>query len=181
MKHSVQDMRQLALKPQDVVTAVHLAVNRAQPARSFARLGESLVMSASEAHASVQRGVVCGLLTREFGELQANRSALMELLVHGIRYVFPPIFGSVVRGLRTGAYVQPLAAHFPNENGTVIVWPDPDGPDRGMSLCPLYPTVPVAARHDPSLHEALALVDAVRAGSARERELAIHFLQEQFR
>ncbi len=174
-------MRQLALKPQDVVTAVQLALGRAETAMSFARLGESLVMSASEAHAAVQRGVLCGLVAREFGELQTNRSALMELLVHGIRHVFPPIFGPVARGVRTGAYVQALAEHFPKDDGALIVWPDPEGLDRGVSLCPLYPTVPVAARRDPRLHEALALVDAVRAGNARERELAIGLLQEKFR
>lgn len=161
--------------------AVRIALSRAEPAMSFARLGESLAISASEAHACVQRGAVCGLVTRESGELLANRSALMELLVHGIRYVFPPVFGSMVLGVRTGAYVQPLADHFPQEQGTVIVWPDPEGADRGISLCPLYPTVPVAARRDPRLHEALALVDAIRAGSARERELAIKLLPEHFR
>lgn len=181
MKSSAQSMRQLALKPQDVVTAVRLAVGRTEQALSFARLGDALAISASEAHASVQRGIVCGLVTKEFGELRANRAALMELLVHGIRYVFPPIFGTVVRGMRTSAYVGALATHFPQEDGSLIVWPDPEGTDRGVSLCPLYPTVPVAARRDQKLHEALALVDAVRAGSARERELATTLLQDCLR
>lgn len=181
MKPSTQSMRQAALKPQDVVTAVRLALGRAEDTMSYARLGESLAMSASEAHASVQRGVLCGLVVREFGELHANRTALFELLVHGLRYVFPPIFGPMVRGLRTSAYVGTLADHFPKEEGNLIVWPDDEGPDRGLSLCPLYPAVPIAAKRDPRLHESLALVDAVRSGSARERELAINLLQESFR
>ena len=38
-------------------------------------------------------------------------------------------------------------------------------------LEPLYKSVPRAARADAQLYEWLALVDAVRAGRAREREL----------
>jgi hypothetical protein len=46
------------------------------------------------------------------------------------------------------------------------------------SLPPLYPTVPQASRNDPRLHDALALVDALRAGAAREREMARELFKE---
>jgi hypothetical protein len=49
---------------------------------------------------------------------------------------------------------------------------------RGVSLLPLYPTVPQASRNDPRLHDALALVDALRAGAAREREMARELFKE---
>ncbi len=39
-------------------------------------------------------------------------------------------------------------------------------------LKPIYETVPAAAQRDPSLHEMLALVDALRIGRARERAMA---------
>jgi DNA-binding NarL/FixJ family response regulator len=39
-------------------------------------------------------------------------------------------------------------------------------------LAPLYPSVPSAARRDARLYELLVLVDAIRAGQAREREIA---------
>jgi hypothetical protein len=52
------------------------------------------------------------------------------------------------------------------------VWPSPDGEHRGVSLEPLYKTVPIAARRDPILYEILALLDALRDGRAREKRFA---------
>ena len=59
------------------------------------------------------------------------------------------------------------------------VWPDPHGTRRGMTLHPLYPSVPEAARRNPALYELLALFDAVRAGSPRERALALPLIEER--
>jgi hypothetical protein len=59
------------------------------------------------------------------------------------------------------------------------VWPDKNGTVRGVALAPLYPTVPEAARRDSNLYELLALFDAVRAGQAREREIAQKQLAER--
>jgi len=41
-----------------------------------------------------------------------------------------------------------------------------------VGLEPLYKNVPYAALRDPALYELLALVDAIRDGRARERNLA---------
>ena len=60
-----------------------------------------------------------------------------------------------------------------------VVWADPEGKVRGEALEPLYPSVPRAARADEALYELLALVDAVRAGRARERELAVAALRKR--
>jgi hypothetical protein len=42
-----------------------------------------------------------------------------------------------------------------------------------MTLHPLYPTVPDAASRNPQLYELLVIVDALRAGSPRERAIAL--------
>jgi hypothetical protein len=55
--------------------------------------------------------------------------------------------------------------------------PHPAGPVRGESLEPLYPRAPDAAQKNADLYEAFALIDAIRAGSAREREHAIPLLK----
>src|SRR5262249_33796620 len=52
------------------------------------------------------------------------------------------------------------------------VWPWPKGDIRGVALKPLYKTAPVAALRDPLLYELLALVDSIRNGRARERNVA---------
>ena len=56
------------------------------------------------------------------------------------------------------------------------VWPYKDGSVRGEALHPIYPSVPDAALRNPALHELLALFDAIRGGSFRERALAIKML-----
>ena len=43
---------------------------------------------------------------------------------------------------------------------------------RGLGIEPLYPTAPGAALRNEKLYELLALVDALRAGRARERTFA---------
>ena len=44
---------------------------------------------------------------------------------------------------------------------------------------PLYPTVIQVIQSDASMYELLALVDAVRVGRARERNLAMELLRER--
>ena len=62
-----------------------------------------------------------------------------------------------------------------------LVWPDPEGPERGQAFSPLYKSAPKAARKDAILYEYLVIVDAIRGGGARERELAIKALEMRFR
>jgi len=55
----------------------------------------------------------------------------------------------------------------------------PEGIMRGVGLLPLYENLPLAARDDEKFYELLALFDALRAGQARERELANKLLEER--
>jgi hypothetical protein len=57
------------------------------------------------------------------------------------------------------------------------VWPSADGGARGYALEPLYRTAPTAAQRDTSVHEVLALIDALREGGVRERELGLRELR----
>jgi hypothetical protein len=43
---------------------------------------------------------------------------------------------------------------------------------RGESFSPLYKSAPSAAKKDSKLYQLLALVDAIRGGRARERDIA---------
>ena len=52
------------------------------------------------------------------------------------------------------------------------VWPSPKGKDRGVSLTPIYKTLPEAALGDPGLYELASLVDMIRSDRAREKALA---------
>jgi hypothetical protein len=163
------------LKPQDVVVLLKLA-SRGDAAWTYPVLALELGMSASEVHASVKRAIHAGLV---HASREVNTTALLEFLVHAVKYVFPPERGAVTRGTPTAHSAPPLSSHFRSNGELPTVWPDPEGKVRGEELKPLYSSVPKAARADADLHQWLALVDAVRAGRGRERERAVKELQKR--
>ncbi len=156
------------LKPQDIVVAVRLAMPGGE-ALSYPALAAALGMSASEAHAGVQRSISSGLVEKT---RRPRRAALLEFLVHGLKYSFPPEWKGLTRGVPTSGAAPPLQDQL--SNGELpAVWPHPEGAVRGEGLAPLYRSAPGAALRDPLLYEWLALIDAVRAGRARERTRAV--------
>jgi hypothetical protein len=151
---------------------------------TYAQLGEDLAMSPSQVFRSVVRAEEAGLLFRfpvppgprhtkdqtRFWPIRAN---LKEFLIHGVKYAFPVKRGGLVRGIPTAHAALPLSRQIAESPDPPPVWPDPDGTVRGLEFSPLYKNVPAAAKRDPKLYELLALVDAIRDGRAREREIAI--------
>jgi len=155
-------------KPQDVVVALKLALGGGL--LSYAELGQSLGLSASEVHAAVRRLVEARLVDPE--TKQVRREALRNFLVHGVPYAFPARPKEMTRGMPT-AWAAPVMSDQINSSDQVPpVWPDPEGRVQGAAVQPLYGSVPGAARRDPELYDLLALVDALRIGRARERALA---------
>lgn len=106
-----------------------------------------------------------------------DRRALLTFLEHGARYAYYANRGAPTRGVATGVLAPPLNALVSADEGPV--WPSPEGTTRGYALAPLYRTAPVAAQRDQAVHEVLALVDALREGGARERELAMRELRQR--
>jgi len=143
---------------------------------SYAHLARELGMVPSEAHAAVRRAKLAGLVTED---RRGNRVALLEFLIHAVKYVFPPKRGKLTRGIPTAHAAPPLVTLIDSGGEPPPVWPDPEGQVRGESFEPLYRSVPKAARLDPRLYEVLALVDAIRGGRARERALAERLLRER--
>lgn len=168
------------LRSQDILIALKLSIPAEDPALQsegpYADLASALVLSPSEAHAAVRRAKLAGLLN---AERRVNRAALLEFLIHGVKYAFPPKRGRLTRGVPTAHAAAPLVKLIDSEGELPPVWPDPEGEVRGESFEPLYRSVPKAARLDSKLYELLALVDAIRGGRARERALAEKLLRER--
>ena len=174
------------LRPQDVVVALKLLASGFR-IWTYAELGEALGMSPSHVLASVVRADAAHLLDaattrpspgRRGRALlpEPNRANLKEFLIHGAKYAFPAERGGPVRGVPTAESASPLKEHFPQPFPLPSVWPYAEGTVRGIAFSPLYKNVPAAASRDPKLYELLALVDAIREGRAREREIAIREL-----
>jgi hypothetical protein len=168
-----------ALLPQDVVVVLKL-VGAQKHRPTYAQLAGDLFMSPSEVHASVRRARAAKLLLGpELGD-KPNLQALEEFLIHGLRYAFPAEKGAMTRGLPTAHAAEPLKRKLTQEEPGPV-WPYEKGPTRGYAFSPLHKKAPEAALKDQNLYELLALVDAIREGAARERDLAKRELLSRLR
>lgn len=164
------------MKGQDVVIAVLLAVSPPRGNR-FDELAGRLKVSASDAHRAVRRLVEAGLVVAE--TLEVRRANLEEFLVHGLRYVFPAPLDGDALGVPTAHSALPLSKRISAGRAAPLVWPSPKGTIRGSAIAPLYRTAPEAALADSSVHELLALLDALRVGRARDVAIAREELSER--
>ena len=134
-------------------------------------------MSASEVHAALKRCEVSRLY--DGNQRQILKHALLEFLIHGLKYVFPGEPGSLSRGLPTAHSAEPLKSLLVVDPTDAYVWPDPTGEVRGQAIEPLYRSVPIAAKNDSQLYVLLSLIDAIRVGRVREQRLAIRELEQK--
>lgn len=170
--------KQLVLKPQDLLVALKIAVNRGREF-TLTELGTELNMAVSVVHGSIRRNEQARLVSRSAGNIRVMRSSLREFTIHGAKYAFPAVLGPLSRGVPTAIAGPVLRVHFGKADSLPPVWPDPDGSGYGPSVTPLYPTALAACKNDNSLFEVLTLLDALRVGAAREQALAAIQLEER--
>ena len=166
----------MILKPQDILIMVKLVVWE-NSEWSYPTLSHELSMSASEVHAGVKRAAAARLM--DMGRKIPVKNNLLEFLIHGVKYAYPPDRGGITRGMPTGYAAQPLREIIMQPDEPPPVWSDPEGQVRGYEFSPLYSSVPNACKVDPKLYELPALVDAIREGRARERNIAIKEIQSR--
>jgi len=156
------------MRPHDIVILIKIAV--LEDEQWYGKdLAYSLNISQSEVSESLNRSKIAGLLSSDKRKLM--KEALMEFLEFGLKYVYPQLPGAIVRGLPTAHSAPPLKKLM--QSNEVYVWPYEYGTIRGQAIEPLHPGVPEACLRDEKLYEVLAMVDAIRVGKAREKELAI--------
>lgn len=168
----------MVLKPQDVLVLLKL-VAVGQDTWSYNRLALELGMSPSEVHSAIKRALAAGLAVKKHTGIQPLIRNLVEFLLHGLRFVFIPEHRQLTRGMPTAHAAPPLKMIIVSDQEPPPVWPDPNGEISGMAFSPLYKSAPKAARQDQALYELLALLDAIRGGRAREREIAAKELRNR--
>jgi hypothetical protein len=183
------------MKSQDIVILFKLLCVREQeesslpgsagfsPARedpySVRGLGSSLGIGKTEIGASLNRSVQAALAIKDQGRTKPNRRNLFEFISHGIKYVFPATPGAPQRGIPTAFGAPMLEGQLISGGEEIYVWPYARGKQRGLSVMPLFQSVPQAVLLDERLYEYLALVDAIRIGRQREANLAVEILREK--
>ena len=165
------------LRPFDIAVLLKLTLPGAAES-SFQKLASDLHVASSEVHGAVKRTRLSGLMQHD-GPKKVNRSALLEFLGHGVRYVYPAVRGEMTRGVATSFAAEPLRSVIHDGGTEVPVWPYVLGKVRGYSFEPLYKHAAEAAVSDPAFYELLSLVDALRDGRVRERKIALEMLSKR--
>jgi len=163
---------------QDVVVLAKLVSYRGTRP-PIAQLATDLSLSPSQVHLALKRLERSRLIDAQGGRPLLR--AVEEFLLHGVKYAFPARRGEATRGIPTAYAAPPLNGHIVESGDLPPVWPDPEGDVRGVGLEPLCRAVPRAVRKDPVLYELLALIDALRDGRARERQIAERELSARLR
>jgi hypothetical protein len=172
--------RQLALKPQDLFALLALLA-RGKGSVTYPELAEQTGLAVSAVHGALKRAALARLLMFQERRPVILKPQLKEFLLSGAKYAFPPVWGSLSRGVPTGYAAPPLNGIIAPSADPAPVWPSPKGSVRGLSLAPLYPSVPEAALRDEKLYALLTLFDAIRSGQARERNAARDLLDGYFK
>lgn len=179
------------LKPQDIVILLKilskLTLSGTEPKEQLSqnKLATYLCMSVSEVNAGIKRLVLSGLLGPVIRENKTvflpSKSACEECLISGVKYFFHEKIGEPTRGIATSYAAPPLNKLISIGNDDIPVWPYVDGDQRGVALKPLYPSVPKSLIEFPDqlFYELLVLVDAIRSGKSRERNIAVEQLKQR--
>lgn len=176
------------LRGQDIVLLVLL---RLRPAQSwtYQSISREIGLSTSQCLMAHRRLQAAGLLDYVRGNpWQVREASCIELILHGVKYFFPPEIGAQARGIPTAGSAPFIEEHFALNEGQVTswVWPDPEGGSVGRSLKPIHPCQLRFApeKNDSSsfhsgIYEAMACIDLLRVGWGRERAWAVDELKKR--
>ncbi|MCX6198459.1 MAG: hypothetical protein NTY88_04440 [Bacteroidetes bacterium] len=169
-------MENKALKSQDIVVILQVLITG--KGWKYEQLEKDLGHSKSALHRSLARCAHAHLMNEN--QTMVFTAALTEFLVHGIQYAFPAHPGKIVRGVATAHSAPPLNKTIVSEKD-VYVWPYPKGDKRGQAIEPLHKLMPEITQRHKELYEMLTLIDAIRVGKAREKNIGAELLEEKIK
>lgn len=126
----------MILKPQDIFIMLKLVV-RGGSEWSYPALSYELSMSASEVHAGVKRAVAAKLMDSH--RKTPVKSNLLEFIIHGVKYAYPPDRGGITRGIPTGYAASPLKELIMQTDEPPPVWPDQTKSSFSWWICDRFP------------------------------------------
>ena len=163
------------MRPQDIVVLLKILCYNSSNWYNK-DIAKDLYLSTAEVSNSLQRSALSGLIDTDKKRVRVQ--SLLEFLIYGIQYVFTQRPTNISRGIPTAHSHPFMKLQFSSEQ--TYVWPDAESDEKGFSVQPLYPGVVSAVKKDEKLYLMLALVDVLRMGKTREKEVAISKLKELF-
>lgn len=170
------------LKPQDIIVLAKILADQGDNNWSQNSIAYKLCLSPSQINSAFKRLVLARLMTPYHPpqKPQPIIQACEEFFIHGLKYIFPAQVGEITRGVPTSYAAPSLNSQIVTGNDPIPVWPYGEGTARGAALKPLYPSVPesVMKHPDPLFYDLLTLIDAIRSGRAREKQIAAQKISE---
>jgi len=180
------------LKPQDIVVLLKIiskSLSKSNEGEIWtqSKLALHLCMSASEVHAGLKRLCLSGLLAQRINtephkiRCAPIRENCIECLVSAVKYFIPAQLSTYTRGIATSYAAPVFKGIILRGDDPIPVWPYAEGDQRGLALEPLYRTIPqsIIQYPDQLFYELLVLIDSIRSGRARERNIAVKLLKEK--
>lgn len=166
--------RNNGMRPQDVAILLKVLLWQDRPWLKK-DIAAELFLSPAEVGHSLNRSQMAGLVDPSQKKLM--KKAFTEFLIHGFPYVFPVRTGSTTVGIPTGHSAPVLKNYF--SSNEYIVWPYPEGKQKGQAIEPLYKGAVKASLQDQKLYDLLCLCDVLRVGKVREKIKAKELLEKQ--
>lgn len=166
------------VKDSDVYVLSGLLVNDAD--WSYRSLAERLHISHSAVQRALERAGGADLYSAH--DRRVHRAHFEDFARHALRFVAPARLGGLTAGVPAAWAVEPMASAIRSSGDEPPpIWPYAHGGVRGQSIEPLHPAAPEAVADWPALGEILAMLDCLRAGDARIRQVAGDLLSEMLR
>lgn len=167
------------LKPIDLLIGLKILTSK----EGWTQMGiaTELCLSSSQVNSAIKQLLGSNLFTLRDGRPCPTFSVLIDFMIFGVPYCFPAKVGELSVGMPTAYAAEPLCHQISLGNDPIPIWPYALGKNRGIVLEPLHRNVPKALTEypDDNLHEILVLLDAIRIGRAREKNIAQKLLIEK--
>jgi hypothetical protein len=160
------------LRPVDILVALKILTSDKTWTQMI--LASQLCLSSSQVNGAIKQLLDSGLMGLNQNKPYPLFAAIEEFLLCGLKYSFPAQIGDLTIGMPTAYAAEPLSKEIMLGNDPIPVWPFVNGTKRGIALEPLHKNVPKALTEfpDQKLYNLLTLIDALRFGKAREKNIA---------
>lgn len=167
------------IKGQDIAILIKLLLKqKAKEKIEFKNIAYELYISQSEVTKSIKRLEKSKLLSRYSDDsVELHKHELMELLLYGVKYLFPAEVNIATRGMAT-AHSSPLLKKIILSE-EIYVWPYINGNIKGLALTPIYKTLANALDRTPdeNFYAVISALDLIRLGGKRENKIAKEILE----
>lgn len=158
------------IRPQDIAVLLKRLIS---PSLSQKELSESLEISQAEISHGLKRLKKIKLINSDG---QTNLEAVLEFLVHALKYVCPVELGTLTVGVPT-AFAKPGFKFVKYDKNDIYVWPYANGREKGTAILPIYSTLVRACLNDDKLYTLVSLIEMIRVGRQREQNIAAEELK----